>query len=342
MADPDLAPSRVRLSVRWKLLVAFLLAFTLVLAVIWVWIYTFTTQTTQGRLVTEMRLTSQTVAAGLDRAAFTDFIKRIEKQGPGQVSDALAQPHIEQMFADLALHRQSVEGLGLVSYYRDREGVIRIAGLVGYVPDDQIGSYAGLPADEVTTDEVVSFMRRGLEGTIDQPAYQGAFGLWISAYTPVVTQSGDLVGGLLYDVPLTYVDSVQAQLRSRLIPIMVGSYAVMVLLVLALASTLTRPLKRLDRAARRVADGDYDVDMKALVPRWLPDEMSALARSFGLMAAKVAARERSLTQEVRRLRVEIDQTRRAQAVQDITDTEFFAELVEKAAQMRRRQAGLTD
>lgn len=324
------------------MLVAFLLAFTVVLAVMWVWIYSFTTTTTQNRLVTEMRLTSQTVAAGLDRAAFLDYLDRIQVQGVGEVTDALGQPHIRQMLADLALHRESVEGLGLVSYYRDPQGVIRIATLVGYVPDDQLGSFAGRPADEVTTDEVVSYMQRGLEGTVDQPAYQGAFGLWITAYTPITDASGAVIGGLLYDVPLKYVDAVQAELRSRLIPIMIASYVVMALLVIGLATSLTRPLKRLNTATQRVADGEYDLDVKALVPRWLPDEMSTLARSFATMSEKVAARERSLTQEVRKLRVEIDEVRRAKSVADITETQFFAELVEKAARERLRSRGITD
>lgn len=345
--DPDGSPApqrprRLWISVRWKMLVAFLLAFTVVLAVMWVWIYSFTTTTTQNRLVTEMRLTSQTVAADLDRAAFLDYLERIREQGPGKVTDALGQPHVQQMLADLALHRESVEGLGLVSYYRDAEGVIRIGTLVGYVPDDQLGSFAGLPADEVTTDEVVSYMQRGLAGTVDQPAYQGAFGLWITAYTPITDSTGAVIGGLLYDVPLTYVDAVQSELRSRLIPIMIASYVVMALLVVGLATSLTRPLKRLNVATRRVADGEYDLDVNSLVPRWLPDEMSTLATSFTTMAEKVAARERSLTQEVRKLRVEIDEVRRAKSVADITETEFFAELVEKAARERLRSRGITD
>ena len=70
-----------------------------------------------------------------------------------------------------------------------------------------------------------------------------------------------------------------------------------------------------------------------------PDEMYTLAESFTSMAAKVAARERSLTQEVQRLKVEIDHARREEAVKQITESDSFAELARKAAEMRRRNRG---
>ena len=54
------------------------------------------------------------------------------------------------------------------------------------------------------------------------------------------------------------------------------------------------------------------------------------------MAKKVGARERSLTQEVQRLKVEIDQSRREEAVSQITDNDDFAALAVKAQEMRKR------
>jgi hypothetical protein len=64
--------------------------------------------------------------------------------------------------------------------------------------------------------------------------------------------------------------------------------------------------------------------------------MAELANSFAQMAAKVAARERSLAREVKRLRVEIDEVKREAAVKEITESDFFSDLTSKAADMRRR------
>jgi hypothetical protein len=54
------------------------------------------------------------------------------------------------------------------------------------------------------------------------------------------------------------------------------------------------------------------------------------------MAEKVAARERSLTTEVQRLRVEIDQVLREEAVEQLTESDAFADIAGRAAEMRRR------
>ena len=54
------------------------------------------------------------------------------------------------------------------------------------------------------------------------------------------------------------------------------------------------------------------------------------------MASKVAERERALTREVQRLRVEIDNTKREETVREITETDFFADLAAKAEDLRGR------
>jgi len=66
------------------------------------------------------------------------------------------------------------------------------------------------------------------------------------------------------------------------------------------------------------------------------DEMFTLAESFAEMAKKVGLRERSLTREVQRLKVEIDHARREEAVKEITESDFFSDLTAKAAEMRRK------
>jgi len=52
------------------------------------------------------------------------------------------------------------------------------------------------------------------------------------------------------------------------------------------------------------------------------------------MAIEVLARERLLRQEVRQLRIEIDQARAARQVAEITQTEYFQDLQAKAATLR--------
>jgi hypothetical protein len=53
------------------------------------------------------------------------------------------------------------------------------------------------------------------------------------------------------------------------------------------------------------------------------------------MAGEVRAREERLRAEVRELRIEIDESRQAQRVAEITDTDYFRSLRGRAADLRR-------
>jgi DNA-binding response OmpR family regulator len=98
---------------------------------------------------------------------------------------------------------------------------------------------------------------------------------------------------------------------------------------------------QLTAAATAVQEGTFDVgDLGEVTAR--PDSLGNLARVFEKMAGEVRAREQRLRQQVESLRVEIDQTRKAREVQEITDTDFFRDLQSRAsalrAQRRRRAA----
>jgi PleD family two-component response regulator len=64
------------------------------------------------------------------------------------------------------------------------------------------------------------------------------------------------------------------------------------------------------------------------------DALGQLARVFRRMAHEVAAREQALKQEVRQLRIEIDATRTATQVAEITETDYFQDLQRKASALR--------
>ena len=67
-----------------------------------------------------------------------------------------------------------------------------------------------------------------------------------------------------------------------------------------------------------------------------PDELGQLAQVFQEMARQVYAREQQLQQQVQQLRIEIDQVRKAREVADITESEYFQQLLGKADELRNR------
>jgi DNA-binding response OmpR family regulator len=91
---------------------------------------------------------------------------------------------------------------------------------------------------------------------------------------------------------------------------------------------------RLTAAATAVEDGAFEpMSLAAVSSR--EDALGQLARTFQRMATEVRAREDRLRAEVRELRIEIDAGRQAQKVAEITDTDFFRDLRERAPELRR-------
>lgn len=88
-------------------------------------------------------------------------------------------------------------------------------------------------------------------------------------------------------------------------------------------------------AAASVEAGQLEGEMLADVAK-RPDALGQLARVFQRMAREVAAREQQLRQQIQVLQIEIDQTKKAREVSEITDTEYFQDLQEKAKSLRHR------
>ena len=88
-------------------------------------------------------------------------------------------------------------------------------------------------------------------------------------------------------------------------------------------------------AAAAVEAGEFDPETLARVAS-RRDELGQLARVFQRMAREVHAREQRLKQEVQQLRIEIDESRTARQVAEITETDYFQDLQSKADQLRIR------
>ena len=96
-----------------------------------------------------------------------------------------------------------------------------------------------------------------------------------------------------------------------------------------------RNVDRVTDAAAAVEGGEFDPETIAQVAA-RRDELGRLARVFQQMAREVRAREQRLEQEVQQLRIEIDETRTARQVSEITETDYFQDLQRKVDRLRFR------
>ena len=93
-------------------------------------------------------------------------------------------------------------------------------------------------------------------------------------------------------------------------------------------------VSRVTGAAAGLEAGDAHLDELATVAA-RTDALGVLARRFMSMAREVQAREDRLREQVRELKIEIDEARQARQVAEITDTDFFRDLRDRAANLRR-------
>ena len=88
-------------------------------------------------------------------------------------------------------------------------------------------------------------------------------------------------------------------------------------------------------AATAVENGTFTAEsLDAVAAR--DDALGRLARVFRRMAREVTAREQALKQEVAQLRIEIDAGRAATQLAEITETDYFQDLLRKAHELRER------
>lgn len=89
---------------------------------------------------------------------------------------------------------------------------------------------------------------------------------------------------------------------------------------------------------RRISDGNYqDAGLASHTEKFKDESLAALAAEFAQMATQVKEREDQLRREVQMLRIEIDETKRKKDVAEITGSDYYRQLKEKARKMRQEQ-----
>jgi CRP-like cAMP-binding protein len=104
----------------------------------------------------------------------------------------------------------------------------------------------------------------------------------------------------------------------------------------------TKYIERAIDWSQKIADGDYSFidDTQPLLSKTRSDDDKAtqLLSAFFTMVRKLKEREDVLKQQLEKLTFEIDQARRKQEFEEITGTEFYAQLKEQATALRKKRA----
>ncbi len=106
------------------------------------------------------------------------------------------------------------------------------------------------------------------------------------------------------------------------------------------ARHMTDYIERLGHWARLVAEGKYDQAMKGLREADMADRaFAAVADAVETMVKAVREREERLKKEVAQLRIQIDEEKRKKQVDEITETDYFQQLTQRAKDLRQTSRG---
>ncbi|XFA72374.1 cache domain-containing protein [Thermosynechococcaceae cyanobacterium Okahandja] len=122
-------------------------------------------------------------------------------------------------------------------------------------------------------------------------------------------------------------------LRGLVSLLFVGGSVIVISLVVA--QSITKPIRAIATAAQRLKTDTFDAAI--LTPyTQSQDDMGELAQTFLEMALEVEHRHQQLKQQVSDLKIEIDQEKRKKAVAEITETDYFQSLRDRARSLRQQ------
>jgi len=158
----------------------------------------------------------------------------------------------------------------------------------------------------------------------------------LKVVAPVLNTQNEVIGVTMVLLP---TDQVQATLRKQVqLTALVAGLVLGIGIVASviLAKREMDPVERISRAALDVEAGEFEPQSLAAIED-RQDELGKLAQTFTRMAVEVQAREKRLRQQVEALRIEIDEQKKEREVAEITESDYFVGLQEKAREIRRRR-----
>jgi HAMP domain-containing protein len=320
------------IGLRVKILIGFTVIFTGVFAGTYYWFYRYASTLALERLRDNLVNTYRIASTGINGDEFEALTQLSTEDAPqGIINHPLYRRH-QAWLLEIA----EIEPRALAYTYIPGDQPQEIAWIGDayrtILPDRSPTQFRDTYIDDIG-------LTNGFQtsGVIMTPA-RDEWGIWILAYGPIYNSSGEVVGALAVDFSATYLDDVQRRVRITILIIFAIAYLCLMVLVYLLARKLTRPIVHLTAISERIGDGDYGqrTQLRQFHQRRFRDEITQLAAVFEIMVDKVYRREETLKQKITELKIEIDQSKRSQQVQEIVDTDYFQSLQKKARMMRRR------
>jgi methyl-accepting chemotaxis protein len=318
-------------SIRTKVLIGFTVVFTGIFAGTYAWFYRYASELALERLRDNLVNTYRIASTGIEGDRFAELADVPVPENPTEIeNNALYQQHQNWLISIADIDPRALS----YTYIQ------------GNNPDELLwigDAFRALRPDDAPTLFKESYiddsnLLDGLEGVnVIMEPLQDEWGTWIFAFGPITNSSGEVVGALGVDFSAQYLIEVQRDVRTFLLIAFAIAYVLVVVTVYMMADRLTKPIVALTKLSEAIGDGDYSQheQLGQFYNRRFHDEISQLASVYESMVKKVYRREETLKNQISVLKIEIDQSKRSQQVQEIVDTDYFQSLQKKARSLRR-------
>ena len=317
----------MRLNIRMKLMLIFMILFTVFLPGVFYWFYQFSTE----RMMDELR--QNLVVSASTAAKMIDANEHIRVFESGVEGDA----DYEKIAQALRLVRDANPraAAAYTAVKSSSQNPTELLFVVSADEDPETRAHLREPYDASNAPEMI----KAFESPIaDVNMGADEYGVWLSGYAPILNQNGKAVAIVGVDMYADDVLEMQSHIRTISILVFVIAYASVFIAVILISGAITRPLTQITDAAHTLEhDQPYDPKKLESLARGT-DELGVLAHVFNEMAEQVYRRQEKLKQEVVQLRIEIDQAKRAKQVSEIVDSDFFQDLKTKSETMRKRRS----
>ncbi len=311
--------SKKFISLRWKLLAGFTVAFSVVFATAFYWFYSFSVNKAMGQIREDMRNTASGTAKGLD----LDELIALYREGTPNPDGTSDDPrYLKQLDWFEQVH--DVEPRAWLFTYIMVEGQPDNPHVTP--PDNETGLYSVYLGDLSVyhnPDNAAHFLEVGIPsdyslqtfqaGVIsERPLYTDKFGSWISTYYPLKNSEGDTVVLLGLDFEASYINEVKSSVRNQILLAFGITYSALFGLVYVTSGVVTSPLSRLTQLAQTIGEGKYNLLPTKEFPH---DELGILAQTFRDMVLRLQEAFTTLEQTNEELeqRVEVRTAELAQA-----------------------------
>ncbi|GEM_PF-7003210 len=342
---PSRAPLKRFVSLRSKLLVSFTLVCGVAFSGLYWWFYGFVTQRALDRLETDLVDTLRGAIAGIDTEDFSALAS--VKLQPGQTvpeNNLLYQQH-QRWLLNVKQIEPRANAYSLIKGSKPYE-TLWIGDILRMTQQNNstafLESYIAEPAE--------TRLYKGFTTlTITLEPYTDRWGSWVSAYAPIKNTGGQVLGLMGVDFRADDVLQIRRELQQKLAIAFLIAYLVLLLLLYLLSRVFTKPILELTKASEQVSEGNYAQVLSQFRQQKIPDEISQLANSFELMAAKVQQREVILEDESRTLEYQVQQrtqeleeknTRLGKALEDLKHAQIQLVQTEKMSSLGQLVAGV--